>query len=92
MCVQCLYRRTRMDRECVFPGATSQSTEAHKAPDEEEEGRSMVLSFPWCLLVFLSPQVTAVNAVEDEELKEVNAKEVNELENRLKAAGVPFEP
>lgn len=39
-----------------------------------------------------SAQVTAVNAIEDEELKEVNAKEVNELENRLKAAGVPFEP
>ena len=37
-------------------------------------------------------QVTAVNAVEDEVLKEVNAKEVDELENRLKAAGVPFEP
>ena len=37
-------------------------------------------------------QVAAVNAVEDEELKEVNEKEANELENRLKAAGVPFEP
>lgn len=37
-------------------------------------------------------QVMAVNAVEDEELKEVNQKEVNELEDRLKAAGVPFEP
>lgn len=37
-------------------------------------------------------QVTAVNAVEDEELKAVNNKEVNELEDRLKAAGVPFEP
>lgn len=37
-------------------------------------------------------QVTAVNAMEDEELKEVNQKEVNELEDRLKAAGVPFEP
>lgn len=36
-------------------------------------------------------QVTAVNAVEDDELKEVNEKEVNELEDRLKAAGVPFE-
>lgn len=44
------------------------------------------------MLVLLWSQVTAVNAVEDEGLKQVNEKEVNELENRLKAAGVPFEP
>ncbi|CAM9873945.1 unnamed protein product [Ectocarpus sp. 12 AP-2014] len=44
------------------------------------------------MLMHYIPEVMAVNAVEDEELKEVNQKEVNELEDRLKAAGVPFEP
>ncbi|CAM9354611.1 unnamed protein product [Ectocarpus sp. 6 AP-2014] len=44
------------------------------------------------MLMHYIPEVTAVNAVEDEELKQVNQKEVNELEDRLKAAGVPFEP
>ncbi|CAM9525224.1 unnamed protein product [Scytosiphon promiscuus] len=44
------------------------------------------------MLMHYIPEVTAVNAIEDEELKEVNQKEVNELEDRLKAAGVPFEP
>ncbi|CAN0256661.1 unnamed protein product [Ectocarpus fasciculatus] len=44
------------------------------------------------MLMHYIPEVMAVNAVEDEELKQVNQKEVNELEDRLKAAGVPFEP
>ncbi len=44
------------------------------------------------IMIIMIHQVTAVNAVEDEELKQVNEKEANELENRLKAAGVPFEP
>lgn len=43
------------------------------------------------LFVPACTQVTAVNAVEDDELKAVNEKEADELENRLKAAGVPFE-
>ncbi|CAM9114619.1 unnamed protein product [Ascophyllum nodosum] len=44
------------------------------------------------MLMHYIPEVTAVNAVEDEELKALNEKEASELEDRLKAAGVPFEP
>lgn len=40
----------------------------------------------------LSCQVTAVDAVEDEELKGINEKEANALEERLKSAGIPFDP
>lgn len=37
-------------------------------------------------------QVTSVEAVEDEELIDLNQKEANALEDRLKSAGIPWEP